>query len=326
MKGLISSLIVLLCWGNSLLSQSSKKVVIEHFTNTRCSICASKNPAFYQTLNNYPEVLHIAFHPSSPYSQCFFSLQNPLENDERTNYYNAYGSTPQVAVNGKLLSPTSPIITNTTLDTLLTETSPIEIHATEEWITIDSISVRVVVKSTGSVPTGNTVLFAGVAENTINYNAPNGESVHHDVFRKALTNVTGNSITLPALNDSIVLEFTYKVTSAWNPNNLYTLAFIQLTDTKEILNVARSTRNSGNPNFVPSLVLNHVHLLVNPVQDKLFFSFMDSTIDLDYYIFNLIGEQLMRGQLISNEADVSSLPPGIYYFKMRDTVAKFCNQ
>lgn len=326
MKRWISGLIALLYWGNPLLSQSVKTVIVEHFTNTRCSICASKNPAFYQTLNSYPQVLHIAFHPSSPYSQCYFSLQNPVENDARTNYYNAFGSTPQVAVNGKLLSPTNPIITSTTLDTVLTETSPIEMHATEEWIAADSIRVRVVVKSTGSVPTGNTVLFAGLAENPINYNAPNGESVHHDVFRKALTSITGNSITLPVQNDSIEFEFAYKVSNDWNAHNLYTLAFIQFTDTKEILNAVKSTRNSGNPNSVQNVLWNQVHLLTNPVQDKLVFTFSDSMIGMNYRIFNLIGEQLTQGQMLTNEVDVSSLPSGIYCFSIGNTLAKFCKQ
>ena len=76
-------------------SQSPKQVVIEHFTNTKCSICASRNPGFYSVLANYPQVIHIAYHPSAPYQNCYFNLQNKPENDARTNYYNTYATLSQ---------------------------------------------------------------------------------------------------------------------------------------------------------------------------------------------------------------------------------------
>nr|MBK9652878.1 hypothetical protein [Bacteroidota bacterium] len=87
--------VVVLGLSFSANAQSPKTVLVEHFTNTWCSICASKNPAMYQTLSNYPQVLHIAFHPSSPYPGCVFNVQNMAENDARANYYNAYGGTPK---------------------------------------------------------------------------------------------------------------------------------------------------------------------------------------------------------------------------------------
>ena len=33
-------------------AQVPKKVIVEHFTNTLCSVCASRNPGFYSNLNN----------------------------------------------------------------------------------------------------------------------------------------------------------------------------------------------------------------------------------------------------------------------------------
>ena len=40
-------------------------------------------------------------------------------------------------------------------------------------------------------------MFLGVAEDTINQLTNNGEAVHYNVFRKALTSVTGAEIDLP---------------------------------------------------------------------------------------------------------------------------------
>ena len=207
-------LAVLLLIASQIFSQSPRQIVIEHFTNTKCSICASRNPGFYAVLANYPQVIHIAYHPSAPYSQCYFSLQNPTENDGRTNFYNTYGSTPDYFLNGKQLPAANPAMNNTTLDTVLNQFSPVEVIATEEVIGTDSVKVRVVVKTTGATSLSTIKLFVAVAENPINYTGSNGESVHHDVFRKALTDIVGNLFALPALNDSVVYEFGYKILAA----------------------------------------------------------------------------------------------------------------
>jgi len=88
---------------NEMLAQVPKKIMVELFTNTRCGICSSKNPQFFTNLDNLnnPNIFHIAYHPSSPYSNCLFSMHNPSENDGRTNYYNNYGSTPKLVIQGE---------------------------------------------------------------------------------------------------------------------------------------------------------------------------------------------------------------------------------
>lgn len=229
----------------ALIAQSPRQAVMEHFTNTVCSICANRNPAFYQTLSGYPQVIHIAFHPSAPYQNCLFSQQNKPENDARTNYYGVYGSTPRFVLNGKILPSANPAINNTTLDTVINQTSPIEVEVTEELIAIDSVKVKIVVRTTGTVPVSAALLFAGVAEDPVLYNAPNGESVHYDVFRKALSSVTGTTFQIPQLGDSIMYQLVYKVESGWNVNQLHTTAWVQRSDTKEILNADESVRVSS---------------------------------------------------------------------------------
>ena len=37
-------------------AQVERTVIVEHFTNTRCGICAFRNPAFYENLNNQENV------------------------------------------------------------------------------------------------------------------------------------------------------------------------------------------------------------------------------------------------------------------------------
>lgn len=89
---------------SSLFAQVPRNIIVEHFTNTKCSVCASRNPGFQTNLNAHPDVRQISIHPSSPYSTCLLSQQNTVDNDARTNYYGVYGGTPRLVINGTVIS------------------------------------------------------------------------------------------------------------------------------------------------------------------------------------------------------------------------------
>ncbi len=84
--------------------QVPKKVVVEHFTNTKCRICASRNPGFYKNLNSQTGVIYLTIHTSSPSAAFVLSQHNAVENDGRTNYYDIYGSTLRLVIQGVVIS------------------------------------------------------------------------------------------------------------------------------------------------------------------------------------------------------------------------------
>ena len=147
----------------------------------------------------------------------------------------------------------------------MVEIVPVEISATEELIGTDSIKSRVVVRTTGTISATEFLLFAGVAQDTVQYTGSNGESLHHDVFRKALTKVTGDTLQVPALNDSLVLTFKYKIQSGWREPNLATIAFVQLADTKQVLNATKSHRVVTVVSSVNEINENEFSIYPNPV-------------------------------------------------------------
>ncbi len=297
-------------------AQSPRTVLIEHFTNTRCSICASRNPGFYSVLANYPQVLHISYHPSAPYSQCYFSLQNPAENDGRTHYYSIYGSTPDFFLNGKLLPGANPAINNTTIDTALNKLSPTEVKATEELFATDSVKVKVVVKTTGVTSVSNVRLFTGVAEEPVYYNAANGETVHHDVFRKALSAVTGNPFILPALNDSISFDFTYEIKSGWNASNIYTLALVQREDTKEVLNAAKSLRLVSTA--IEETNRDDFSVYPNPFREKLTVDSWLLPIEQLIQVFDVAGRKAYESPISAERVVIKTADwnTGVYFLKV----------
>jgi hypothetical protein len=225
--------------GYTATAQVAKTTILEHFTNSNCGICASVNPGAYTTLGNFPNALHITFHPSSPYATCFFSMQNAVENDARTNYYGIYGSTPRFVVNGVAISSVAQL--NNTLASAQTDSSDFAVRATQEFITADSVAVRVVVTKVAADTTTGATLFVGALQDTVVKATGNGESIHQDVFRKALSTSIGNVIALPTnVGDSVVYTYSYVVNTTWIAAKMNTIAILQNTTSKRNINAAQS--------------------------------------------------------------------------------------
>lgn len=234
-------LLAFCCVSAAVFAQAlpKKYVFLEHFTNTKCPICASKNPAFYDLIQNYPDdVRHLAVHPPVPYNSCKVYLANPSENVARSAVYGIDG-TPRVALNGTLQAVSTPLLQATALQAALGQTSPIAITVAESGI-FPTKTATITIHTYGAVPAGNYKLFAAVADRTVDYASPNGEKVHHDVFRAMLPNINGEAISLPAVGGSASYTYSYTFTApgGWTSNydSLYVLAFVQDATTKEVLN------------------------------------------------------------------------------------------
>ncbi|MBV6438851.1 MAG: hypothetical protein EPGJADBJ_00479 [Saprospiraceae bacterium] len=230
-------LFILLLTATAVQAQTSAKkyVLIEHFTNSKCGICASKNPAFYTLINQYPDdIHHISIHPNFPYPSCGLHQANPSENAARTSFYGVFG-TPTVVLNGELQPITSSLLTQTTLQEYLGGTSPIWLQVTESG-TGSARTATVKVHSLSSVPSGNYKIFAAVVEKTVNYAGGNGETVHHDVFRDMVSDINGDNFTPAAAGQSVEFDFNFNTAANWNADEIYILAWIQHATTKEVLN------------------------------------------------------------------------------------------
>jgi hypothetical protein len=229
-------LFVISCSVQQAMAQVPKKIVVEHFTNTLCSICKSRNPGFYSNLGKQTGVIHLAIHPSSPYKDCALNKQNVAENDGRTNYYGVYGSTPVLVIQGVEVSGSANYSSAAIFTPYLNKTSPASIRIVQTKFGKDSIRSKIVIKTEAAHALGSLSLFVALAEDTLKYSSPNGETVHYDVFRKSLTGVTGISIILPAkVGDSVVFIKSSPANAAWNFAHIYTLAILQETGSKAVV-------------------------------------------------------------------------------------------
>lgn len=250
----------------ALAAQSSKKyLLIEHFTNSWCSICKSKNPTFYNTIAPYSaDIHHIAIHPSTPYVQCTFYQANKTENQARADYYGVVG-TPQVALNGKLAAVTTPLLPLATLQTALAQTTaPLSVKVTDA-VANGNISGTVQIKFDQALPAGEYRIFVAVVEKLITLTTQNGEKEHHDVFRDMLTAIDGDPISPGGAGQTLQFSYTTPLKPAWKASELYLMAYILNKGTKEVLN--SGTRFDISTAVQEPATVSALHIAPNPVTD-----------------------------------------------------------
>lgn len=322
--------------GTQIFAQEvPQKIVVEHFTNTRCGICASRNPGFYAALNQKPNVLHVAYHPSSPYSNCLFSTQNKAENDERTRFYDVYGGTPRFLLNGEEKSGAT--MQNVSVYTPYeNKTTPISVTIGLLPLGNDSIKVNVSVIAVAPHNLTNLSLYIPLVEDVVNYAAPNGEGIHYDVFRKSFTGINPVTFAAPAHN-GVPYQFTSTVAknSIWNQDKLYALAIVQKEDKSMVQTEASALFDKNGVSSTDQEINNDLSFIIapNPTNDLIFIhSEYKSSFDR-LTIYDISGKIVLHTSSIKTDdgIDVSKLSKGTYLVRIdksdgKSIVSKFVKQ
>lgn len=297
-------------------AQAKRYIFLEHFTNSRCGVCASQNPGFYSRLQAYKnEYHHMTVHPPIPYSQCLLYQANPSDNSARTNFYGIQG-TPTVVIHG-LTKKNANGVTEAVLNAELNKTSPLEIKVVETGSQNRSVSVEI--KTIGLRPGGTYKLYVVALEKELNYASPNGEKIHYNVFRDFVTAVDGDDINLAATGSSITKNFSVSVQGSWVENQVYMLAWIQDVNSKEVLN--SGTKFDGLT-ATQEFSADQFSIFPNPVKEQLNIQFKQSlSTDSKLSISNLFGRELYSFQLKNGQnqfhLSVNDWNKGIYFVKIQ---------
>ena len=298
--------------------QVPRKVVAEHFTNTYCSICASRNPGFYANLFSFPEVLHIAYHPSAPYAACPLSMHNVAENDARTNYYGVYGATPRLVIEGTVLAAAANYSSASIFTPELGQTSSFTVGVALTAAAPDSVLTTVVVRKVDTSSITSLTLYALIAEDTLFFPANNGEAVHHDVFRKAVWGAMPLAITAPAMvGDSVVYAQKTALNSVWHNNQLSATALLQDAG-KRVVQAGRSAHLPYAAAVTELQSPAAISVFPNPAQQTLFIN--GSNIEYPYTatITNAIGSLVLSAMVYDGKMPlpISAIAPGAYFLSV----------
>lgn len=290
-------------------------VMVEHFTNTLCGLCASRNPTLYPVLDaNADNLHHLRVHPSVPYSACPLYNHNTTDNESRRNFYGNIFGTPRVYLNG---SPESdwgggnPLILQSTLDNYLNQTSNLGIAVN---VTGQNVSVELV--SYDSPNTSSDLkLFVAVVEANLAFSGGNGENLHTNTLRDLIYE---NDVTLPANGTSNFVNTSFTLNSDWDANDIYIMAWVQDAVSFEVLN---SGTNLDDP--LPSIITSieefktqALNIFPNPATDKIQLK-LPVVEEANYTIYNLQGKLMLDGKLSDQQSiDIKNLTGGQYILEI----------
>lgn len=290
-------------------------VVVEHFTNSLCAVCASRNPGFIQNLEANKDVIHLSFHPSRPYSACILNKHNTSGNDDRAKYYNIYGSTPRIVVNGSVISSSTNYSSATIFDPYKDQATSIDLNIEQKKWASDSIEVIVTVKNLSNSDLDMAQLTVLLVEDTVFYNAPNGEKEHYNVFRKELTAVAGNSIEVPTTGDSISYRFSSSKHSDWDFNRITAFAQLQNADKKVIqAKILKAEKADGSTGIKSVKEIASFSIYPNPAQTLVKLSHSGN-----YKLYNSKGQIEMDIKASQNSFSIESLTKGIYWLRKENS-------
>lgn len=313
----VSGIVLSLVFSVSLSAQPvARRVVAEHFTNSFCSVCANRNPGLFQTLAQYPQVLHLAIYPSAPYAACPLNQYNKPAQDARTNYYIIYGSTPKLIVQGREI-PSGTAFTNPSIFTSESDS----LTAFDAVMSIRQLSsntgeARVSIYKKDLSDLDSLWLYAVLAQDTLHFAANNGEQHHYDVFKKSIWGINPVKVAVPGnLADSVSYTTTFTIDAAWASNTISATVLLQRND-KRLEQAARSGRLllANSPTAIATPVSTRgMYVYPNPAGDRLSFSESPSG---NVAIYNLQGKLLQEAPVSTNNTlMLHDLAPGIYFIR-----------
>ena len=180
--------------------------------------------------------MHLSVHPSSPYASCKLSQQANPDNDARTNYYGIFGGTPRLVVQGTVVSANADYNSPNLFAPYLNTTSPMSIKIEQTNLGVDSVHAKITITAEAANTQPTLKLFAALAEDTVFYKGNNSETQHYDVFRASFFGATGTTVNVPTVKgESVVYEATVAAKNIWNLNRIYTLAILQNSTSKEVV-------------------------------------------------------------------------------------------
>jgi hypothetical protein len=298
--------------------QVDKQVVVEHFTNTYCSVCANRNPGFYNNLMSFPQIIHIAYHPSSPYPSCPLNQYNKVENDARTNFYGVYGGTPRLTIQGAAIPASDNYANPTMYDEVLAGKTSFAM-TTDLKQENGNINLRIVVKKVDTSSINALSVYAVVVEDTLNFTGNNGEMLQQNVFRKSFGGAAPIAFAVPAnIGDSTVYTQSMAIDPIWKINQVYAIGILSTPD-KKIEQAARSLKLAGNTTGIGKISTEkNFRAYPIPSNGKLYISGTFHSV-MQAEVWSIAGKLLKTAEISANNnlIDINSLAKGNYILKIR---------
>jgi hypothetical protein len=319
--------LVMLLFSSALFSQEDRKVLVEIFTNSHCSLC----PTAHNIIDNYlagpngDKISYIYYHMVYPYSDDQLYIESMEDSDARDNYYNPVSSTPQGWFDGTHQGSSSGWAA--TLDNLVATQSPLKILLNGSRNT-NQFFINAQLTRTDSIIDNDLVIHFVVVED-LYYDGRNSVSNHKHVMRKMVPTPSGQSFSIN-LNETKDIPQTITLDPLWDADSLNIVVFVQSAASKTIYQSETIsytdltvTSVSDNDELPTEFVLEQNYPNPFNPSTKIKFSMPKSSF-VTLEVFNALGEKvdvLVSGELQGGNYefsfDAKGLTSGIYFYQLR---------
>lgn len=244
MNRYLFAIMVAVVLASSAYAQFPRTVLIEEFTSVTCKPCTTATAVLNQLIRDKGDNVvtvrnEVNFAPSpNPYSS--------VESESRKADFYQTETLPHGRVDGQIVAVTNQSELYARVEDRLMVEAPIKIELTQTREgSLMNVQVKLTAGSNGLQ--GNYVLHVVALEHEIydpsilNIPGNNHETTIFDVMRKMVNGLSGEPITLD-VDETKTIPAPYTIESAWNGDQLYTVAFVQNVDTKEVIQATFSPR------------------------------------------------------------------------------------
>ena len=238
--------IVILSLIVSILYSAPRVVLGEMFTNTSCGPCRNDNlqmDAF--TVQKWDILSFIRYHVWWPSASDPFYQANQAQNRTRTNFYHI-NAVPAIVMEGTEQMRAGEVFSYVDPRSQVPSSVYFELYSKYESYGVHSADSSGEGTALFHIVTDTTVLeedqIGGmlhlvVIEDSINFNAPNGLTLHNQVMRHMFPGATGIFTTID-YGDEYVEERDFYIDTSWVETMCQLVGFYQSTTDKEVYNSA----------------------------------------------------------------------------------------
>ncbi|MDX5321087.1 MAG: T9SS type A sorting domain-containing protein, partial [Bacteroidota bacterium] len=268
----------------------------------------NRNPGLYSNLANFPDLLHVSYHPSSPYKQCPLNQYNTEGNDHRTNFYGVYGSTPRIVVNGIALSAQTNYASSQFIDAVNADQSNYSLEV--QWSTIgsgDSVQLEVIITLEATSNENSGKLFIGLFQDTVYQTNQNGEKNPAHVYRGGPLGLNATSLPVE-VGSSITYTVTLPALNNLGNASLFAVAVLY-NEANEYLQAERSASHALIPTGIQHTEMHPFSIYPNPTRGSLRHT---AGVSVPVVFRDLQGKTLYEGLWLAGETLNMNLKPGVY--------------
>ncbi len=317
---------------NFSIGTRSRNVLLEHFTNYNNVANKEANELLSEVTDNAErDVISVQYHANIPSSDGFY-LDNEADVSARMLYY-GLPSTPYSFVDGginSLYAYEYDYVLNNKIDSVdlykRSMISPLFDISLNSQINGGVLTASCDIKALENVNAQNLTLYLLVIEKETVFDAPNGETVFYNVFKKMLPDAGGTDLKKTWAEDDTESfdNFSWLIENIYDTGDIEIIAFIQNNTTKQVYQAA-STIQVNVPTDVPFLNGDRENgkfaVYPNPASDYLTVSFREeleseSVLNIYNYAGNIVYTRKLPAGMPELRIDGLSLPEGMYIIRL----------